>query len=80
MPNHIRNQIYIFRDDRSQSSLMKIAEFLRCDGKELGSVDFNKLIPMPEELYVESSSRGDECLKLYIQFLQEQKNYILPKN
>ena len=73
MPNHIRNQIYIFRDDRSQSRLMKIAEFLRCDGKELGSVDFNKLITMPEELDVESSSKGDECLKLYIQSLQEHK-------
>lgn len=80
MPDHIRNQIYIFRDDRSQSSLMKIAEFLRCDGKELGSVDFNKLIPMPEELDVESSSKGDECLKLYIQSLQEHKKYVLPKN
>jgi len=44
---------------------------MQAEGKPLGSIDFNKLIPMPEELNIESGSRTDRGLELYKEFLKE---------
>ncbi len=68
MPNHVTNVIEF---NCSEEEFRRIAEFLRCEGEQLGSVDFNKLIPMPEELAVESGSRGEHGLRMYEKYLSE---------
>lgn len=70
MPNHVTNNLE-FRC--SASRCQEILEYLRVDGKPLGSVDFNKLIPMPESLNIESGSRGSEGCRLYEEYLKEAK-------
>ncbi|MCL2816335.1 MAG: hypothetical protein FWD23_17210 [Oscillospiraceae bacterium] len=65
MPNFVTNRLTIFGDDD------KIAElFTKINGgkNEQGQdmlIDFNKLIPMPEPLKIESGSQGHRGLELY---------------
>lgn len=68
MPNHVMNHISVIGDDEQRSMLRKIAEYLRPEGKSLGHVDFNKLIPMPASLQVEAGSRGEKGLKVYHEY------------
>lgn len=69
MPNHITNQLSVCDDDPQHTQLVKIAEYLQADGSFLGSVDFNKIIPMPKSLDIEAGSRGDRSLKIYKEFV-----------
>lgn len=69
MPNHVRNQIYVIGDDREHSKIREIAEYVKIDDSYLGTVDFNKLIPMPESLDIEASSIGEKGLKLYSKYI-----------
>lgn len=68
MPNHVTNCIDF---DCSIERCREILEFLQVKDKPLGSVDFNKLIPMPESLNIESSSRGEHGKQLYEMYLNE---------
>lgn len=86
MPNHIMNHISVRGDDSEHTKLREIMEFLRPEGKPLGYVDFNKLIPIPPSLNIEAGSRGDRGLKLYKEYMAEksmllcnQAYLILPK-
>ncbi len=60
MPNHITNRLII---EGATEEVAKVFDFLKADKpNESGVVvlvDFNKLVPMPESLEVESSSDGD---------------------
>ena len=71
MPNHVTNQIMVQNDDASHTKLLELAVFLKPDNGTLGDIDFNKLLPMPEELNIEAGSRGEDGLKLYSQFIKE---------
>ena len=68
MPNNITN---IIRFGCTEERFREIAESLKRDGSYLGSVDFNKLIPMPEELDIESGSLGQKGLHMYRKYLRE---------
>lgn len=68
MPNHVTNNLEL---NCSSERCQEILEYLRVDGEVLGSIDFNKLIPMPESLDIESGSRGEEGRILYGRFLNE---------
>ncbi len=54
MPNHVMNKLTFSSQEK------KVLSFLKGD-KEL--IDFNKIIPMPEELNIESSNIGEEGAK-----------------
>jgi hypothetical protein len=58
MPNHVTNIIHI--DDNPR----EVFEFIKCENEPIGSFDFNKLIPMPEELNIESSSTQSQGLAI----------------
>ena len=64
MPNHITNRLII---EGATEEVAKVFDFLKADKpNESGVVvfvDFNKLVPMPESLEVESSSEGDDGKK-----------------
>ena len=59
MPNHITN-ILKFKGDSEQVHAM--LDKIKSDELGLGSIDFNKIIPMPESLNIEAGSRTDEAL------------------
>ena len=67
MPNHVRNMLTFNGDpERIREMLTQIQD----DEEDFGSIDFNKLIPMPQELGIESGSRTNEGLKFYNDFLE----------
>ena len=64
MPNHVTNKI---RFNGSKEDVERIMAFVKSDESEF---DFNKIIPMPEELNVEAGSRGDDGLEAYREYLR----------
>ena len=46
MPNHITNQITFGSDSASLAAFQKMLRDMRMEGQLLGSIDFNKLLPM----------------------------------
>ena len=71
MPNHVTNQITFGADSVSLAAFQHMLRELRAEGQPLGSIDFNKLVPMPPELKIECGSRTDAGLKLYKEFMAE---------
>ena len=59
MPNHVRNRLIIKADEAKTN---EITDFLMGKSDEDGMpcpIDFNKIVPMPESLMIESGSRGE---------------------
>ena len=67
MPNHVTNVIEIKGDPTRIKSLFEAVKNDECG---LGSIDFNKLIPMPPELDIEEGSRTNRGLKAYKDFIE----------
>ncbi|RGX56809.1 hypothetical protein DWV16_00350 [Anaerotruncus sp. AF02-27] len=63
MPNHITNRLTI-RAEGEQ--LEKILNATQSDSIGRGSIDFNKLIPMPESLNIEIGSKTDRAISVYL--------------
>lgn len=68
MPNHIEN-IITLKGDKQQIDAM--LNKIKSDEYGAGTIDFNKIIPMPESLNIEAGSRTDKGLKLYKEFIGE---------
>lgn len=67
MPNHITN---IIKYDGDAERIKEMLEQIKDDEFGIGTIDFNKLIPMPESMNIESGSRTDRGLKAYKEFLE----------
>ena len=67
MPNHITNIIEIKGDPQRVRALF---EAVKRDEYGLGSIDFNKLVPMPPELDIEEGSQTKRGLKAYKDFIE----------
>ena len=67
MPNHVVNQISLQGDPEKIRSML---ETIRSDELGVGTMDFNKVIPMPESLNIEAGSRTDRGLKAYRDFVE----------
>ena len=67
MPNHVTNSIEIKGDPTRIKSLF---ETIKSDEYGLGSIDFNKLTPMPAELDIEEGPRTTRGLKAYQDFIE----------
>ena len=70
MPNHVMNRLEF---DCSQERLHEILEAICYDGNSeeaevtgVGTIDFNKIKPMPASLNIESGSRTIEGINLYL--------------
>lgn len=74
MPNHIENIITLKGDEQK---IREMLEAIQNDDYGIGSVDFNKIVPMPKSLDIEAGSRTDRGLKLYKEFISE---YLFDKN
>lgn len=72
MPNHITNRIFI---DADSQRLIEILDAVKSDELGRGSIDFNKLIPMPESLNIESGNCTDTAMELFLTFLNPAVDY-----
>ena len=70
MPNNITNQITFGSDSTALAAFQRMLHDMRMDGQPLGSIDFNKLLPMPKELDMEAGTRTDRGLKLVQEYHQ----------
>ncbi len=66
MPNHVKNTIYF---DCSETKLHEVLTAIQDDEKGYGTIDFNKLIPMPESLNITAGSQTNDGIKLYSAFV-----------
>lgn len=71
MPNYVTNQISFGKGKNELAEFQRMAAELRMEGENLGSIDFNKLVPMPDSLDIIAGSQTDDGLKLYRQFIGE---------
>ena len=66
MPNHVMNVVTF---NGNNKKLQEILEAIKADEIGYGSIDFNKIEPMPTELNIESGSKTNEGLKYYKDFV-----------
>lgn len=66
MPNHVINRITV---KGKEAEIRDMLESIQVDGEALGSIDFNKVIPMPDSMHIESGSNTDKGLKAYTDFM-----------
>lgn len=62
MPNHVTNRI---RLSGERSEINRLMEAVKADNIGLGSIDFNKVIPQPESLDIESGGWTNRALNAY---------------
>ena len=67
MPNYVMNTVRVRGDDESLRALWKLTEN---EQGEIGHLDFNKVIPMPEALKIEESSVMHKGLKAVQDFME----------
>ena len=60
MPNHITNKIKLFGDE---SDIRRLMEAVKNDEYGIGTLDFDKIIPMPDNIYRGPLGSAEE--KLY---------------
>ena len=70
MPNYVRNRISFEGD---QNEIGRMLDSIQMEEHGIGSIDFNKILPMPESLNLEAGSRTDEGLRMYRGYLQAQR-------
>lgn len=63
MPNHVTN-ILTFSGDENQ--INELLERIKNDKFGIGTISFNKIIPMPESLNIESSSMERTAISVYL--------------
>ena len=54
MPNYVKNKVRFNGSDKDIKAMLKT---IKSDELGLGTIDFRKIIPMPEDLMIESGSR-----------------------
>lgn len=84
MPNNITNQITFGSDSAALAAFQRMLRDIQMEGQPLGSIDFNRLLPMPKELDMEAGGRTDRGLKLIQEYhhaladLERQKPELSP--
>lgn len=76
MPNHIANLITLRGDEKR---IAEVREQLRYQEDGLGSLDFNKLIPMPKSLEIEEGSNTTNAIRLYVTAVDPNITWIKSK-
>lgn len=67
MPNYVKNLVVF---DGEKDAINAMLQTIQADKLGLGSIDFNKLIPMPESLRIEAGSKTTQGLKMYEDFVE----------
>ena len=66
VPNYVQNRVRLSGD---QSRIDDLLRTVQNDEEGLGSIDFDKIIPMPKELEIECGSRSHTGFKAYSDFI-----------
>lgn len=78
MPNHVRNKIYFGCDEKRLKEVLNAIKY-EDDGVNrqngIGTLDFRKIIPMPESLNIESGSSTDRGIELYLTSVNPDVTY-----
>ena len=72
MPNHVSNTITFECDEQRLRKILNAIKYDDNSGMEhtgIGTIDFIKIIPMPESLNIEAGSTTDRGLKAYQDFI-----------
>lgn len=69
MPNHITNLISFGDQPEQIAAFHQMLRELRQKDGVYGSIDFNKLIPMPDSLNIEAGTRTERGLDAYRRFM-----------
>lgn len=67
MPNHVTNVLTLHGEPEQIRAMLEAIQY---DDLGIGSVDFNKIIPMPESLNIEAGSQTSTGLKAYQDFIE----------
>ena len=67
MPNWVQNNL---KFDASDEEMQNILEAIKDDEEGIGSIDFNKITPMPEPLKIECGSNTDKGLRMVKEFIE----------
>ena len=84
MPNHVMNRIYFDCSDEKAKEIMEAVMYdpNPADEEETGygTLDFNKLIPMPPALMIEAGSSTEQGIEIYLTAVNpDTQDYDLPK-
>lgn len=63
MPNHVTNRLKLIGE---QPAIDECLEKIKLDEKGIGTIDFNKIIPMPASLDVTAGSEETNAIKAYL--------------
>lgn len=69
MPNHVKNTLIFNCDERKLNEILAAIQYEKEDDLVdygIGTFDFNKVIPMPKSLKIESGTRTDNGINLYL--------------
>lgn len=69
MPNFVTNLVTFEGDENEIKALL---ESIKADDGKYGSIDFNKIIPMPESLNIECGSSTDRGKKMVLDFMVDK--------
>ena len=76
MPNWVQNDIYLHGEEKDIKAVLELVK------SEESEFDFNKIVPMPKELEIESSSKNELAIicylsnKLAVPFDKLDENYL----
>ena len=76
MPNHVTNRLEINADRETVQKVMNFLKGKTDDDNTPCYIDFNNIIPMPEELLIEKNSSGDFGMRC-LEAMQRQPFYFL---
>lgn len=74
MPNHVTNRLEINADRETVQKVMNFLKGKTDDDNTPCYIDFNNIIPMPEELLIEKNSSGDFGMRC-LEAMQRQPFY-----
>ena len=63
MPNHVTNILTLSGDENQINELL---ERIKNDKFGIGTISFNKIIPMPESLNIEAGSCENNSISIYL--------------
>lgn len=78
MPNHVQNNIkFLCDEERLKEILESVMYDPNGDNEDrgYGTIDFERIIPMPTELDIESGSRTSQGIELYLTSLNPKATY-----
>ena len=78
MPNHIQSNLKFICDEERLREILEAIKYESSDESEdigYGTIDFQKIMPMPEDLDIESGSLTNRCVELYLTSINPDASY-----